>query len=181
MTNTLTPNDWFDQFVVTTETETRSSPVRTVGIDRSPLFMLAAAGNRYARIFTRLLLTRYGVGVMTWRMLVQLAQAPGASVADASRNTGIDKAAVSRTLSAMAVDGLVQTQARASDSRRKSWYLTLAGHDLHDTILPLSIEMHNRLLGDLDQTDIAELRRLLLQFHASLGRLENDLNQGPDL
>lgn len=87
----------------------------------------------------------FGVGVSDWRVIAILAQQPGASAARIVNVVALDKAAVSRSLAGLDSRGLVEATARKSDPRRKRWFLTDAGWDLHDALLNRTLEQEASL------------------------------------
>jgi len=133
----------------------------TLSFEHSPLVLLAVAGNRYSREAGRLFKGRHQQSLMIWRVLGLLASKPGVTVAFATRTTGIDKAAVSRALATLEESALATTEASVSDPRRKIWWLSEAGYDLHREMLQTSLEIHQTLLHGLSDDESRELARLL--------------------
>ena len=109
------------------------------------------------------------VGVMDWRMLVMLTREPECSGGRAAQLTGIDKAAVSRSLQRLEAAGLAQAEAPPEDERRKSWRLTAAGHALHARVLPYALERQRDLLKGFSADEVATLTGLLQRCLANLG------------
>jgi DNA-binding MarR family transcriptional regulator len=145
----------------------------TLDFAQSPIVLLAASANGYGRLATRMLQHRYGVNLMTWRLVALLASQPGVSVVQASLATGIDKGAVSRTLGQMEADWLAISEAGGTDPRRKCWQLSAAGYELHRKMLPASMEMHSALLDGFGEADVEALQGLL-------ARLLHNINSATD-
>lgn len=160
-----------DMFLVTATGRPDDPAAPTLSLSNSPVVLVTFAGNRLTRDATRAYQAEFGIGVMDWRMLVMMTRSPGCSVAQAARLTGIDKAAVSRSLQRLESNGLAQSIALAGDERRKSWSLTPSGQDLHSKILPRALERQNDLLKGFSQDEIAHftdyLRRFLANTEAS--------------
>ena len=144
---------------------------QVLSFEHSPLVLLAIAGNRYSRVASRLLKGRHQESLMTWRVLALLASKPRATVASATQTTGIDKAAVSRTLNALAESGLVLSESATTDARRKSWWLSEEGYALHSAMLETSLTMHQALLQGLSVDDATEFSRLLRLVSNNLNEL----------
>lgn len=144
----------------------------TLSFNRSPIVLLTFAGNRLTREATRAYQEEFGIGVMDWRMLVMLTRAPGCSVAQATRVTGIDKAAVSRSLQRLLEAGLAQAEALGGDERRKSWSLTSQGHALHAKLLPKALERQRVLLQGFSQQEVKDFTRYLQRFLANIEGLD---------
>lgn len=149
-----------DRFLVSADKPDGGSTL-ALSFELSPLISLAIAGNRYSREAARLFKGRHQESLMTWRVLALLASKQSVTVATATQTTGIDKAAVSRTLNALEESGLSLSEAAAADPRRKTWRLSKAGYALHSDMLETSLDIHRTLLHGLSSTDAAELSRLL--------------------
>jgi DNA-binding MarR family transcriptional regulator len=161
-----------ERFLVEISGDLENNTEHTLSFRHSPLVLLAFAGNRYARVSSRMFKNKSNFGIMVWRLLVMLARYPGTPVSVASKTTGIDKAAISRTLAHMQKDGLVETSAPPSDPRRKSWNLTSKGYNLHRKMLPTSLDLHRGLLADMSDKEISELQRLLTKLLDNLEKLD---------
>jgi DNA-binding MarR family transcriptional regulator len=101
---------------------------------------------------------RFGVGITDWRIMAMLASEPWISAGRICSATGLDKAAVSRSVRALQSTGLIDIQADPTDQRRQSVALTRKGVALHDRIVKLAIEREERLLQGFSA---AERKRLL--------------------
>ncbi|MEP4037002.1 MULTISPECIES: MarR family winged helix-turn-helix transcriptional regulator [unclassified Pseudophaeobacter] len=157
-----------DMFLVTADGSPDDPAAPTLSLRNSPVVLVSFAGSRLTREATRAYQAEFGIGVMDWRMLVMLTRSPGCSVAEAARITGIDKAAVSRSLQRLEGNGLAQSQALGEDERRKSWSLTPKGQELHGRILPRALERQNGLLRGFSQDEIARFTDYLQRFLANI-------------
>lgn len=155
-------------FLVAPDESQQAPAAPTLSFNRSPIVLLTFAGNRLTRAATRAYQEEFGIGVMDWRMLVMLTRAPGCSVAEATRVTGIDKAAVSRSLHRLQQDGLATAQALGGDERRKSWSLTDQGHALHAKLLPVALNRQRALLKGFSKQEVAEFTTYLQRFLANI-------------
>lgn len=165
MSKTPTLSD--DLFLVTAGDGPDDPAAPTLSLQNSPVVLVTFAGNRLTREATRAYQAEFGIGVMDWRMLVMLTRSPGCSVALAARLSGIDKAAVSRSLQRLESEGLAQSETLGEDERRKSWSLTPKGLDLHARILPRALERQNDLLKGFSPKDIARFTDYLQRFIAN--------------
>lgn len=147
---------------------------QALSFECSPLVLLAVAGNRYSREAGRLFKGQHQQSLMTWRVLALLASKPNVTVAEASRTTGIDKAAVSRALNALEESKLVMTEAPVADPRRKLWSLSEAGYALHSEMLQTSLHIHRTLLQGLSSEESCELARLLSIVSSNFDSLAAD-------
>jgi DNA-binding MarR family transcriptional regulator len=113
--------------------------------------MSSSASTVYRRMF--------GIGVMEWRVMAHLAIEPGSTGARISRVIGLDKAAISRTMSVLIERGLA---VRVDGSTRgQQLALTQAGRALHDQVLMVAMEREGQLLACLSEAERTVLRGLL--------------------
>ena len=145
---------------------------QTLSFSRSPTVLLNFAANRFTRNASRHYQNAFGIGAMDWRMLVTLTRDPGSSVSHASATIGIDKGAVSRSLARLEKEGLAKAQCNSPDERRKEWFLTDKGQELHDNVLVAALERQKHLLQGFSKDEVAELNRLLSKLLENLGGSE---------
>lgn len=109
---------------------------------------------------------RFGVGITDWRILSLLAGEPWIAPARICDRTGLDKAAVSRSLRVLIADGLVEIRDRSRRRRGMPAALTAKGLALHDELAEAARAREARLLEGFSAVE----RKALLEF---LGRLAN--------
>jgi len=100
---------------------------------------------------------RFGVGVTDWRIMALLAAEPWIAPVRIAESTGLDKAAVSRSLRDLREAGFVE----ASDEtprRRSVLALTPAGLRLHDDLAAAARERERRLLEGFSAAERAHLQ-----------------------
>jgi len=103
---------------------------------------------------------RFGVGITDWRVLVQLAIAPGSTASALCERTGLDKSAVSRSFEALHDQAFISF--RPTNGRRERYAsLTAKGRELHDAIIVVALERERLLLVDLSATERKALLGLL--------------------
>ena len=91
-----------------------------------------------------------GVTPQYWRVLATLHVAGGRSIGELSVYTITEQSTLSRTVDRMAQAGLVERRAPPEDARVAKVYLTAAGRETSDRILPVAIGQrvdHDRLGG----------------------------------
>lgn len=151
-------------FLVTPDGSADAPAAPTLSFRHSPVVLVTFAGNRLTREATRAYQAEFDIGVMDWRMLVMLTRAPGCTVGQAARLTGIDKAAVSRSLQRLEQAGLALAAVLGDDERRKSWQLTETGHALHARLLPRALERQRDLLKGFSSQEVQEFTGYLQRF-----------------
>lgn len=165
---TDTPSLPDELFLVSPDGSADAPAAPTLSFRNSPVVLITFAGNRLTREATRAYQAEFDIGVMDWRMLVMMTRSPGCSVAQASRVTGIDKAAVSRSLHRLEQAGFAQAEALGEDERRKSWSLTAAGHALHAKLLPHALERQRGLLDGFSPQEVQDFTGYLQRFLANI-------------
>ncbi len=112
----------------------------------------------------------YDVGITDWRIMALLASEPWVRATHICQTTGLDKAAVSRSVRDMQDMGLVEVHLDPADQRRQRIALTQKGLDHHDKIVDLARVRETHLLQDFSEAE----RTMLLDFLARMQhRLRN--------
>jgi DNA-binding MarR family transcriptional regulator len=123
--------------------------------------------NKLASSASQLYKARFGIAVTDWRVLSYLELYPWSTAASACELMGMDKAAVSRSLSFMMENGWLS--ARPNGLRKVEYATTAAGKRLHDRAIKLVMARQEALLTGLSAQDRKQLLRIL---HRMLGNLE---------
>ena len=103
---------------------------------------------------------RFGVGITDWRIMAMLACEPWIGAVRICSATGLDKAAVSRSVRDLAEMGLIEVRPDQGDQRRQIIALTRKGVALHDRIVRLAIAREEKLLEGFSAAE----RRTLIDF-----------------
>lgn len=101
---------------------------------------------------------RFGVGVTDWRLMALLAAEPWMAPVRIASSTGLDKAAVSRSLRGLRNAGLVEASGEAPARRRSLFALTPAGLALHDRLVEAALAREQRLLLGFSIEERAQLQ-----------------------
>jgi DNA-binding MarR family transcriptional regulator len=101
---------------------------------------------------------RFGVGVTDWRIMALLAAEPWIAPVRIAESTGLDKAAVSRSLRDLREARLVEASGEAPPRRRSVLALTPEGLRLHDELAAAARERERRLLEDFTAPERAQLQ-----------------------
>jgi DNA-binding MarR family transcriptional regulator len=89
---------------------------------------------------------------------------------------GLNKSVVSRSVAGLTERGLVTIE-RAEGQRRL--YLTAAGVELHDQLLPLALERERRMLRGFSEAELAQLRGFLRRMHDNLSESADPVATDP--
>ncbi len=135
-------------------------------LDRYLPAVLVWASNQIANSASRMYREEFGIGITDWRVLVFIEIYPWSTGAEASTFIGLDKGAVSRSLSHLTERGLLKSK---SDGLRKIKYsTTAAGKRLYKRMLKVALAREEALLTGFS----GEERELLLQLlHRLLANL----------
>jgi DNA-binding MarR family transcriptional regulator len=111
---------------------------------------------------------KFGVGITEWRIVALLAVEPWIAAGRVCDVTGLDKAAVSRSLRDLAQRGLVDMEVDAADQRRQLIALTHKGVLLHDRMVDIAVERERQLLAALSTEEQAALIDFLQRLRSRL-------------
>lgn len=102
---------------------------------------------------------RFNLGTNDWRVLSALAIRPGASATEVCDFIGVNKAVISKSVNTLTARGLVALIDGPRGSR--PIYLTRAGAQMHEDMLPVSVEGQDIILAGLPDGPITELNETL--------------------
>lgn len=113
---------------------------------------------------------KFGVGITDWRIMALLAGEPWIGASRICSSTGLDKAAVSRSVRDLAATGLIEVRPDRSDQRRQLIALTKKGIALHDRIVELAIAREEALLAGFSARERKTLLALLMRLEQTVRR-----------
>jgi DNA-binding MarR family transcriptional regulator len=114
---------------------------------------------------------RFGVGVTDWRILALLAAEPWIAPVRIAESTGLDKAAVSRSLRTLRAAELVEASHGAAPKRRSALALTEKGLALHDELVEISLQRERRLLEGFSNEERVLLQAFVARMLAAVDQL----------
>ena len=109
---------------------------------------------------------RFGVGITDWRVMAMLVAEPWIAPVKICEATGLDKAAVSRSLRDLGQAGLVECRPGEPNQRRLPFALTVEGLRVHDELVTVARGREEKLLRGFS----SEERALLSAFIARMRR-----------
>ena len=107
---------------------------------------------------------RFGVGITDWRIIALLAGEPWIAPVRICEATGLDKAAVSRSLRDLAEAGLVEVRSDEPNRRRLPVALTEKGLAVHDRIVVVALARQERLLKGFSPEERAQLKDFIARM-----------------
>ncbi|MCR2762887.1 MarR family winged helix-turn-helix transcriptional regulator [Microbacterium sp. zg.B48] len=136
--------------------------------------LIALLSNALVWRESRLLRQAFNLGTNDWRVISALAIRPGATSSDISEFVAMNKAVVSKSVNTLIGRGLIVPADGARGSR--PLYLTRAGAQMHDRMMPISLEGQEIILGDLSSAEVEQLNALLGRLLLKMP----DLSSSPD-
>ncbi len=111
---------------------------------------------------------RFGVGITDWRIMALLAAEPWIAPVRICEATGLDKAAVSRSLHELTKAGLAETLHDGVARRRLPVALTAKGLEVHDEIVVLARAREQDLLKGFSEQERGQLRAFVLRIQREI-------------
>jgi DNA-binding MarR family transcriptional regulator len=117
--------------------------------------LLAWLSNKLAGNASQVYRSRFGLGIVEWRILSYLAVYERGTGAQMSQLMGADKAAISRGASFLQDKKLIRS--KQGFGRNLEFILTAKGRELHDRIIVLALAREEALLDGLSKKEISAL------------------------
>jgi len=114
---------------------------------------------------------RFGVGITDWRVMAMLGAEPWIAPVKICEATGLDKAAVSRSLRDLGQAGLVESSPGEPNQRRLPFALTAAGLKVHDELAAVALARQERLLRGFSPKERALLGEFIARMRREAERL----------
>ncbi len=96
-----------------------------------------------------------------WRIIAVLGETPERSAAEVAERTAMDKVAVSRAVTKLLKNGILQRHFSTDDRRRSVLHLSDEGKRIYHKVVPIALEYEQKILQKLDESEITSLRRLI--------------------
>jgi MarR family transcriptional regulator, organic hydroperoxide resistance regulator len=114
-------------------------------------------------------LHRHLLTLTHWRVLAFLSERDGLPVTELAQFTATDQSTLSRALARMDRDGLITRRAGTRDSRVVQVFITGAGRDLFNTVLPQAMRLHRAAVRGLAPQQLELLAATLGRILVNLG------------
>ena len=112
---------------------------------------------RIASLYDR----EFGLSIWQWRGMAVTGDRPGISATEIGQLTAMDKVAVSRAIAAMIQMGYLERKTSETDGRRSQLFLTPAGRDVYELIVPMALGAEQELASSLTEDEQKQLERLM--------------------
>lgn len=137
--------------------------------------LLLWLSNKVASSASSLYHDKFGVGVTEWRLLAYFKIYPWSTASKACELMGLDKGAVSRSLSTLVAEGLLE--GRPQGLRRIEYRVTRKGNRLHDKIYELAMAREEALLEGVTAQERQTLVKLLRHMLNNLDKVQRVGNE----
>lgn len=150
-----------------------TKPVSAQGVEAIPYrsrvgYLLGAIANLIDAGGSRLFRRTFGIGLGEVRLIYVIGYEGPLTARQASQIIGVDKGAMSRTVSALQRRGVLQVTVDASDARQRVIQFTPAGRKLHQRVMALALERERQTYAIFSDDELAMLSALLKRFHAHI-------------
>ncbi|MGR6859275.1 MarR family winged helix-turn-helix transcriptional regulator [Aliivibrio salmonicida] len=137
--------------------------------DRQSSFgwMVNVIANKASKAFEAEL-KQHGLTVALWPTMMCLWEEEGVTQRDIAEKSKVENSTTTRTLDKLEKLGLVERQADPNSRRSFRIYLTDAGRELKETLLPVPVKVNKDMLDSLDLDEQKEMIRLLQKMVASV-------------
>lgn len=136
-------------------------PKSTLELDRYLLALINFFSNKMSNGATQLYAHLFNMGVTDWRIISLLAVESNIPASRICQVIGLDKSAVSRSLSKLNRDGFIEIEVDKKDTRARKNALTEAGIRLHDEMYIVALERDQEILNVLSVEDQEHLIRIM--------------------
>jgi DNA-binding MarR family transcriptional regulator len=115
----------------------------------------------------------FDLRIPEWRVMAVLGDAGALTQRDLVRATLMDKVAVNRACKLLEERGLATRQPNDRDGRSHHLELTTAGRDIHVQIMPLALNMDERLFAGFTAAEREQFRQLLDRLRDCVNALDS--------
>jgi DNA-binding MarR family transcriptional regulator len=131
-------------------------------------YLVNRVGQALVDRFTKDALSRHGLGIDMWRLLVALEFAGGRRQVDLAGMTSIEKSTVSRLVTKLVRMGLA-TRGRSRESNREvAVQLSARGRMLVARLIPVATDLEREASVGIASKDMASAKRLLRKVYENL-------------
>ncbi len=127
-------------------------------------YRLSVLSNTVSRDIAQLYAERFNLTIPAWRVMAILGRFPGLSASEVAERTAMDKVAVSRAVAHLIKEGLLAREFADEDRRRSVLALTDDGWSVYGKVVPLALDMEQRLLASLTAEEQVVLDRLIARL-----------------
>ncbi len=135
-------------------------------------YRLSVVTNLVSRAFADRYSAEFGISIPEWRVMAVLGERAPVSSFEVCAATAMDKAKVSRAVSALIAKALVRKAAHPEDQRLLRLSLTAKGRKVYAAIVPRARQLEAELVAGLSGAELAQLEALLDKLQARIETLD---------
>lgn len=134
-------------------------------------YRLNVLAKRVSKALARQYEDRFGISIPEWRVLAILGREQPLSSNDIVERSQMDKAKVSRAVTALVERNILARATHPQDQRLLRLSFTAEGRALYDRVAPLALEWERELLAGLSPAERAALLGLVDRLEKRLGEM----------
>jgi DNA-binding MarR family transcriptional regulator len=149
-----------------------AEPKARLALERMLPYRIRLLSKRIGLDAMRLYSSRFKLSIPEWQILAVLGEAQPMSASRIAQMTPMDRPQVSRTVRRMIARGLLVMTGDRVDGRRSLIWMTQAGADVHDKIVPLALLREARLLDALTAEERKTLDEIIEKLNDRIVQLD---------
>lgn len=142
--------------------------ITILDIDYYAPFLLSAVSNAWQRKSSAIYRKNFDLGVVDWRVMAMLNIEPMITANRVCEVIRLDKAAVSRSLRLLEEEGLASYKASRTDARKRRWWLTYKGQDVHRDLMQIALASEAEMLKNVAPDELEVFLKVMRQMLANL-------------
>ena len=115
---------------------------------------------------------KFAISMPEWRIMMILAEYPGASADEVCRRTKIEKSVVSRAVSRLLKRHLIDRDMDEKDRRRSRLKLSETGLTVYDEVMPIARNYEEKLLSNLTGEELKTFNSIIDKLMGEANRFE---------
>ena len=104
---------------------------------------------------------KFCISQSEWRTIAVLGEKEPLSASQICTNTAMDKVTVSRAVNRLLERKILERAFSSTDRRRSEIRRSKTGRNIYDEISPLALKYEDKILGQLSESEISNLIKLL--------------------
>ncbi len=152
----------------------QTSEKKTLILDEYVPYLIRLVGFSISTHFEATTLRRFKLSIADWRVLATVMQLHEPSQANVIAHAGLNKMAVSRSISSLLNGRYLVRRQDPADRRTFLLKLTSKGKSTYNAIAIDALRLEDRLLSDVNTDDLERLKRLLKALYRRVLQFEAD-------
>ena len=133
-------------------------------------YLINRVGSALVARFSADALAGARLSIASWRVLAVLSSNRGLRQTDLAEMTSIDASTLSRLITRLVRDGLVERARSKTDNREVAVALRAKARRAMTKLVPVAAGLQREATRNLSRRDLATLKRVLRKMHANLTR-----------